>query len=112
LRGKKETNRIPTPRLNQQGALGQSLPQPQIWSRRQETLQQQVPTGPAPMEGVERTNAAVATPQQRAGFPQRNPYAIDVDRRDNRIYFACGGFEHMARFCRNRGMVNKRVEMD
>jgi len=64
------------------------------------------------MEGVERTNAAMATPQQRTGFPQRNPYTMDVDRRDNRTCFACGGFGHMARFCRNRGMVNRRVEMD
>ena len=74
--------------------------------------QQQVPTGLALMEGVERTNAAMAIPQQRAGFSQRNPYAMDVDRRENRICFTCGGFGHMARFCRNRGMVNRKVEMD
>ena len=64
------------------------------------------------MEGVERTNAAMATPQQRAGFPQRNPYAMDVDRRDNRMCYACGGFGHMARFCRNRGMANRRMEVE
>jgi len=69
LRGKKETNGALTPRLNQQGAFGQSLPQPQVWPRRQKTPQQRVPTRPAPMKGVERTNAAMATPQQRAGFP-------------------------------------------
>jgi len=34
LRGKKETNGAPTPRLNQQGALGQSMPRPQVWPRR------------------------------------------------------------------------------
>jgi len=62
LRGKKETNGAPTPRLNQQGALGQSLPWPQVWPRRQETPQQRVLIGPAPMEGVERTNTAMATP--------------------------------------------------
>ena len=67
------------------------------------------------MEGVERTNAAMATPQQRAGFPQRNPYAMDVDRRENRNCYACGGFGHMAHHCRNReqrGRVveNRRVE--
>jgi len=45
------------------------------------------------MEGVERTNAAVVTPQQRAGFPQRNPYTMDVDRRDNRTCFACGDLD-------------------
>jgi len=35
LREKKDTNRAPTPRLNQQGALGQSLPWPQVWPKRQ-----------------------------------------------------------------------------
>jgi len=40
LRGKKETNGAPTPRSNQQGALGQSLPWPQVWPRRQELPQQ------------------------------------------------------------------------
>jgi len=74
--------------------------------------QQQVPTGPAPIEGVERTNAIMATLQQRAGFPQRNPYTMDVDRRENRNCYACGRFGHMAKFCRNRRMVNRRVEMD
>ena len=38
LRGKKETNGAPTPRLNQQGAFGQSLQRPQVWPRRQETV--------------------------------------------------------------------------
>jgi len=40
LRGKKKTNGIPAPRTNQQEALGQSLPWPQVWSRRQELPQQ------------------------------------------------------------------------
>jgi len=74
--------------------------------------QQWVPTGPAPMEGVERTNAAMVTPQQRAGFPQRNPYAMDVDRRENQNCYAYGGFGHLARNCRNRGMMNRRMEVD
>jgi len=39
LREKKETNGAPAPRLNQQGVLGQSLPRPQVWPRRQETPQ-------------------------------------------------------------------------
>ena len=64
------------------------------------------------MEGVERTNTAMATPQQRAGFSQRNPYAMNVDRRNNKTCFACEGFGHMTRFCKNRGMVNRRVEID
>jgi len=34
LQGKKDTNRAPTARLNQQGALGQSLPRLQVWPRR------------------------------------------------------------------------------
>jgi len=63
LRGKKENNGVPAPRLNNQGALGQSLLWPQVWPRRQETPQQWVSTGPTPMEGVERTNAAMVTPQ-------------------------------------------------
>jgi len=36
----------------------QSLPQPLVWQRRQ-LLPQQATTGPAPMEGVERTNVVV-----------------------------------------------------
>ena len=35
-----------------------SLPRPLVWQRRQ-PLPQQVTTGPAPIEGVERTNAVV-----------------------------------------------------
>ena len=44
---------------------------------------------------------------------QRNPYAIDVDRRENRNCYACGRFRHLARNCRNRvtGM-NQRMEVD
>jgi len=112
LRGKKDTNGTPTPRLNQQGALGQSPPQPQVWPRRQKTSQQQVPMGSTPMEGVERTNAAIVTPQQKAGFPQRNLYAMDVDRRKNRNCYACGGFGHLARNCRNRVRMNRRMEVE
>ena len=112
LRGRRDNNRAPAPRLNQQEAPRQILPQPQVWLRRQELPQQWVLVGPAPMKGVKRTNTTMVTPQQRAGFPQRNPCAMDVDRRENRTCFACGGFGHMARFCRNRRMVNRRVEMD
>jgi len=49
------------------------------------------------MEGVERTNVVMANSQQRAGFPQRNPHAMDVDKRVNRNCYACGGFDHMAK---------------
>ena len=106
LRGKKATTEG-APKQEQ----GQSTPRPLVWQRRQQPPQQ-VTIGPVPMEGVERTNAAVVTPQQRAGFPQRNPYAMNVDRRDNRTCFACGGFGHMARFCKNRGMANRRIEVE
>ena len=68
LRGRRDNNGIPAPRLNQQEAPQQILPRPQVWPRRQEQPQQRVQMGPAPMEEVERTNAAVVTPQQRAGF--------------------------------------------
>jgi len=70
--------------------------------------------GPAPMEGVERTNVAMTRPhQQGAGFPQRNLYAMDVDKRENRNYYACGRFGHLARNCKNRGIgINRRMEVD
>ena len=71
--------------------------------------------GPAPMEGIERTNTVVVRGQgQGARIPPRwDPFAMDIDR--GRNCFACGGFGHMARHCRNRsqrGRVvdNRRVE--
>jgi len=72
--------------------------------------------GPAPMEGVERTNAVVVREQgagQSMGVPpRRDPYAMEVDRERN--CYACGGFGHMAHHCRNRGrgrpMEGRRVE--
>jgi len=73
--------------------------------------------GPALMEGVERTNAVVMR-RQEAGQDmevplRRDPYAMEVDR--GRNCYACGGFGHMARHCRNRGQrgrvaENRRVE--
>jgi len=67
---------------------------------------QQATTGPALMEGVERTNAVVVRVP-----PRRDSYAIEVDR--GRNCYACGGFGHMARHCRNRGrgrlMEGRRV---
>jgi len=64
------------------------------------------------MEGVKRTNAAMVTSQQRTGFLQRNPYAMDVDRRKNRNCYACGKFGHLARNCRNRMGMNRRIEVE
>ena len=64
------------------------------------------------MEGVKRTNAVIGTSQQRTGFPQRNLYTMDVDRRENRNCYACRGFGYLARNCRNREMTNRRMEVD
>jgi len=65
------------------------------------------------MEGVKRTNMVMMNPQQRIGFPPRNPYAINVNRRENRNCYTCGGFGYLARNCRNRGIgANRRMETD
>ena len=90
----------------------QSLLRPLVWQRRQ-PLSQQATTGPAPMEGVERTNAVVVRGQGAGVPPRRDPFAMDIDR--GRNCYACGGFGHMAQHCRNRGqrgrvVDNKRVE--
>ena len=90
----------------------QSLPRPRVWQRRQ-PLPQQAITGPALMEGIERTNAVVVRGQGVGVPPRRDPFAMEVDK--GRNCFACGGFGHMARNCRNRGMRgrvgdNRRVE--
>ena len=45
-----------------------NMPRPLVWQRRQQPSQQAT-IGPIPMEGVERMNAAMVTPQQRVGFP-------------------------------------------
>jgi len=69
------------------------------------------------MEGMERTNTVVVRGQgagQGMGVPLRqDPYAMEVDR--GRNCYACGGFGHMARHCKNRGQRgrvadNRRVE--
>ena len=71
------------------------------------------------MEGVERTNVVVVrgsgqgAGQSMGAPPRRDPFAMEVDH--GRNCYACGGFRHMARHCRNRGqrgrvMDNRRVE--
>ena len=67
------------------------------------------------MEGIERTNAVVVRGQgQSMGAPPRqDSFAMEVDH--GRNCYACRGFGHMARHCRNqdqRGRVadNRRVE--
>ena len=80
-------------------------------------MPQQVTIGPAPIEGVERTNAVVGLgvgAGQNIGVPpRRDLFAMEVDR--GRNCYACRGFGHMACNCRNwgqRGRVaeNRRVE--
>jgi len=109
LRGKKEMMGG-APKQEQK----QSLPRPLVWQRRQ-PLPQQATTGPAPMEGVKRTNAVVVRGQgQGVGIlPRWDPFTMEVDR--GRNCYACGGFRHMACHCRNqeqRGKVgdNRRIE--
>jgi len=72
---------------------------------------QQATTGPAPMEGVERTNVVVVRgSEQSMGVPpRRDPYAMEVDW--GRNCYACGGFGHMACHYRNRGRMMRRVEI-
>ena len=77
-------------------------------------MPQQATTGPAPMEGVERTNVVVVQGQgagvgQNVGPPQRrDPFAMEVDRGWN--CYACGGFGHMTCHCRNRGQRGRVAE--
>ena len=110
LRGKKEVGG------GTQKQERQNLPRPLVWQRRQ-PLPQQATTGPAPMEGVERTNVVAMRGQgQGAGIPpRRDPFAMDIDR--GRNCYACGGFGHMACHCRNQGQHgrvtdNRRVEYE
>jgi len=79
---------------------------------------QQATMGPAPMEGVERTNAVVvkgARQEQGQGVvvsPRQDPYTMEVDR--GRNCYACGEFGHMACHYKNRGreraIEGRRVE--
>jgi len=72
---------------------------------------QQATTGPALMEGIERMNAVVirGSGQDVEVPPGQNPYAMEIDKRRN--CYACGGFRHIARHCRNRGRMMRRVEI-
>jgi len=66
--------------------------------------------GPALMERIERTNVIVVrgSEQDIGAFPRQDPYVMEVDRRRN--HYACGGFRHMARYCRNRGQRGRVAE--
>ena len=63
---------------------------------------QQATTGPAPIEGVEKTNVVIVrgSGQGIRISSRQDPYAIEVDR--GRNCYACGGFRHMACHYRNR----------
>ena len=81
-------------------------------------MPQQATTGPAPMEGIERTNTVVVREtgqgagQNMGTSPRWNSYAMEVDC--GRNCYTCRGFVHMARHCRNRGrerlMEGRKVE--
>jgi len=69
---------------------------------------QQVTTGPALMERVERTNTVVV---QRSGMGaplKRDSYAMEIDQ--GRNCYACGDFGHMAHHCRNWDQKGRVVE--
>jgi len=80
-----------------------------VWQRRQELPSQWMTIEPAPMEGMERTNAVVIRGQEQGmGAPRRDPYMMEVDR--GRKCYACRGFRHMAQHCRNRGQRGRVAE--
>jgi len=60
---------------------------------------QQVTTGLASMEGIERTNAVVRRQEQEMEAPRRDPYIMEVDQ--GRNCYACRGFGYMTHHCRN-----------
>jgi len=99
------------PRQEQQ----QILLQPLVWQRRQ-MPSQQVITGLAPMERVEKTNTVMVRGQgQEVRAPPRgNFYAMKVDR--GRNYYICGRFGHMVCYYRNwerrRVAEGKRLEYE
>ena len=71
---------------------------------------QQVTTGPAPIEGIERTNVVVVRGlgQSMEVPSKRDPYAMEIDW--GRNCYACRGFGHMAHHCRNQGQRRRVVE--
>ena len=75
-------------------------------------MPQQVTTGPAPMEGVERTNTIVlrelGVGQSAVASPRWDSFAIEVDQGQN--CYACRGFGHMAHHCRDRGQRERVAE--
>ena len=70
--------------------------------------------GLALIEGVEKTNIVVVRNQEQGmGQPRKDPNIIDIDRRENRNCYNCGGFGHIARNYRNRIIgINRRMEIE
>ena len=64
---------------------------------------QQAITGPASIEGVERTNVVVVreSGQGIGASSRKDLYPMEVDRERN--CYACGEFGHMAHHYRNQG---------
>ena len=106
---KREEERLKRKEVGGKQEQRQILPRPLVWQRRQ-PLPQQATNRPAPMEGIERTNAVVVRGAgQGAGVPpRRDPFAMEVDQ--GRNCYACGGFGHMAHHCRNRGQRGRVAE--
>ena len=81
---RREKERLRRKKETMEGALKQEqrhiLPRLLVWQSRQPPPQQ-VTTGPAPMEGVERTNMVIARGAgQEAGIPPRwDPYTMEID---------------------------------
>ena len=73
-------------------------------------MPQQATMGPAPMEGIKRTNAVIVRGSGTGvGVPPRqDPYAMEIDQKRN--CYTCGGFRHMVYHCRNRGQRGRVVE--
>jgi len=74
-----------------------------------------VTIGPAPIEGVEKTNMVMmrGLGQGMGAPPRRDPYTMEVDQ--GRSCYVCGGFGHMAHYCRNRGgrvATGRRLEYE
>ena len=62
------------------------------------------------MERVEKMNAVVMRGQKQEQAirpPRRDLYAMEINK--GRNCYACGGFGHIAQYCRNRGQRG-RVE--
>ena len=62
-------------------------------------------TGPAPIEGMKRTNVAVRNLERQMEPPRRDPYVMDVNKERNCYNYK--GFGYLARNCRNRGTENR-----